>query len=76
MEGIKWAKDTHSEQCFKDGKKKFYETDPVKTWDCINGVGLRENSHKKNVQKKSSLDLFSIRNEGISRTAENYNNYI
>jgi len=26
---------------FQDGKKKFYETDPVKTWDCINGVGLR-----------------------------------
>ena len=51
MEGIKWAKDTHSEQCFKDGKKKFYETDPVKTWDCINGVGLRENSHKKMYKK-------------------------
>jgi len=26
---------------FKSTGKKFYETDPVETWDCINGVGLR-----------------------------------
>ncbi|XP_023347000.1 dehydrogenase/reductase SDR family member 1 isoform X2 [Eurytemora carolleeae] len=26
---------------FKNTGKKFYETDPAQTWDCINGVGLR-----------------------------------
>jgi len=25
----------------KNSGKKFYETDPVEVWDCINGVGLR-----------------------------------
>jgi dehydrogenase/reductase SDR family protein 1 len=26
---------------FKNTGRKFYETDPMQTWDCINGVGLR-----------------------------------
>jgi hypothetical protein len=26
---------------FKNSGKKFYDCDPVETWDCINGVGLR-----------------------------------
>jgi len=30
---------------FKSAGKKFWETDPVETWDCINGVGLRGHYH-------------------------------
>jgi len=30
---------------FKNTGKKFYETDPIETWDCINGVGLRGHYH-------------------------------
>jgi len=30
---------------FESAGKKFYDTDPVKTWDCINGVGLRGHYH-------------------------------
>jgi len=30
---------------FTSTGKKFYETDPTETWDCINGVGLRGHYH-------------------------------
>lgn len=30
---------------FNSSGKKFYETDPTETWDCINGVGLRGHYH-------------------------------
>jgi len=30
---------------FKSTGKKFWETDPIETWDCINGVGLRGHYH-------------------------------
>merc|ERR1711892_919245 len=30
---------------FTSAGKKFYETDPIETWDCINGVGLRGHYH-------------------------------
>ena len=30
---------------FTSSGKKFYETDPTETWDCINGVGLRGHYH-------------------------------
>merc|ERR1711892_225267 len=30
---------------FTSSGKKFWETDPIATWDCINGVGLRGHYH-------------------------------
>jgi len=30
---------------YSNSGKMFYETDPIETWDCINGVGLRGHYH-------------------------------
>ena len=54
---------------FTSSGKKFYETDPTETWDCINGVGLRGHYHCTVLASR-----LMVENRQVNNKKQNLNN--